>query len=129
MSKISEAAKKNPLAAAASTLVAIAIGAVALWQGVVLADRTHTTEAELLLYDLKAHTFASQQFAGLEQKLGEIEIIGQCRWLKSEIRALKDAIYVRQRDGADPDYLNDLKNDLDDLQDEYNALNCARKLA
>lgn len=127
--KLAERAKANPLAAMASTLVAIAIGAGAIWQGVVLADKTHTTEAELLLYDLKAHTFATAQFAGLEEKLGDIEIIGQCRWLKSEIRALKDAIYVRQRDGADPDYLNDLRNDLDDLEDEYRALVCARKLA
>ena len=127
--KVIERAKQNPLGAAAGTLVAIAVGVVAIWQAIALADKVHTTEAELLIYDLKAHTFASQQFAGLEEKLGEIEIIGQCRWLKSEIRALKDAIYVRDRDGADPDYLNDLRNDLDDLEDEYRALVCARKLA
>lgn len=127
--RVIETAKKNPLAAMATTLVAIAFGAVAMWQAVLLADKTHTTEAELLLYDLKAHTFATAQFASLEQELGRIEIIGQCRWLKSEIRALKDGIYVRKRDGADPDYLHDLENDLDDLEDEYKALNCARKLA
>ena len=127
--KVVERAKQNPLGAMAATLVTIAVGVVAVWQAIALADKVHTTEAELLIYDLKAHTFASQQFAGLEEKLGEIEIIGQCRWLKSEIRALKDAIYVRDRDGADPDYLNDLRNDLDDLEDEYRALVCARKLA
>ena len=127
--KLAERAKQNPLGAAAATVVTIAIGVVATWQMIALADKVHTTEAELLLYDLKAHTFATAQFAGLEDKLGELEIIGQCRWLKSEIRALKDAIYVRDRDGADPDYLNDLRNDLDDLEDEYRALICARKLA
>ena len=122
-------AKQNPLGATTATLVAICVGVIAIWQAVVLADKLHTTEAELLIYDLKAHTFASEQFAGLEKELGRIEIIGQCRWLKSEIRALKDAIYVRKRDGADPDYLHDLENDLDDLEDEYDALVCTLKLA
>ncbi len=127
--KVIETAKANPLAAMASTLVALAIGAGAIWQGVVLADKLHTTEAELLIYDLKAHTFATQQFVGLENALKDIEIIGQCRWLLSEIRALKDSIYVRKRDKADPDYINDLENDLDELEDLFRALTCARKLA
>ena len=127
--KIVERAKQNPLGATAATLITVAIGIVAVWQAIALADKVHTTEAELLLYDLKAHTFATQQFASLETKLGEIEIIGQCRWLLSEIRALKDSIYVRKRDKADPDHINDLENDLDELEDLYSALFCARKLA
>jgi len=127
--KIVERAKQNPLGATAATLVMVAVGIVAVWQAVVLADKVHTTEAELLLYDLKAHTFATLQFAGLETKLGEIEIVGQCRWLLSEIRALKDSIYVRKRDQADADHINDLENDLDELEDLYSALFCARKLA
>ncbi len=122
-------AKQNPLGAMAATIVTIAIGAGATWQLIGLADTLHTTDAELLLYDLKAHTFASQQFAGVESKLIDLETVGKCRWLKSEIRALKDAIYVRKRDNADPDYINDLENDLEDLEDEYRALSCARKLA
>lgn len=129
MTTIREKAKRNPLAAMATTLVAIAIGAVAVWQAIALADRVHTTEAELLIYDLKAHTFATQQFVSLEKALINIDIVGQCRWLLSEVRALKDSIYVRKRDNADPDYINDLENDLDELEDLYRVLVCARKLA
>lgn len=124
-----ERARANPLGATAATLVAIAIGVVAIWQAIALADKVHTTEAELLIYDLKAHTFATLQFAGLEKALIELEVIGQCRWLLSEIRALKDSIYVRKRDQADKDYINDLENDLDELEDLYSALSCTRKLA
>ena len=83
----------------------------------------------MLLYDLKAHTFATKQFDALELSIEVIEITSKCRWLKSQIRALEDSIYVRKRDGADPDYINDLEGDLDDLEDDYAALDCAKKLA
>ena len=122
-------AKQNPLATAAITIVAIAAGFVGIWEGVGLADKLHTTEAELLLYDLKAHTFASGQFDALELQIKNSDIVSKCRWLKSEIRALKDAIYVRKRDGADADYINDLEGDLEDLEADYSVLACARALA
>ncbi len=102
-----------------------AAGAVQLWG---MLDRTHTTEAELLLYDLKAHTFATKQFDELKLEMTENDTVGKCRWLKTEIRALKDSIYVRIRDGADPDYINDLENDLEDLEAAYTVLTCALKL-
>jgi len=122
-------AKENPLMAGLLTLGAIAVAVTSIWQGAVLLDKSHTTEAELLIYDLKAHTFASQQFSDLAIELNKLETIGKCRWLSSEIRALKDGIYVRTRDGADPDYLQSLKVDLEELEDDYDALECARKLA
>ncbi len=121
--------KENPMVTAAITIALLAggvTGAVQMW-GVL--DRTHVTEAELLVYDLKAHTFASQQFAALELSIEEIALTSKCRWLKSEIRALKDAIYVRRRDGADADHINDLEGDLDELEDDYDALRCAALLA
>ena len=127
--KVVERAKANPLVTVILSAGAIAVASTGLWQGFALADKLHTTEAELLIYDLKAHTFATQQFAGVESKLTEIEVVGKCRWLLSEIRALKDSIYVRKRDQADPDYINDLEGDLEELQDQYRALSCARKLS
>ena len=121
--------KNNPLMAGLLTIASIAIAVGAIWKGVGLADQLHTTEAELLLYDLKAHTFATQQFTGLETAIGRIELTSKCRWLNSEIRALKNVIYERSRDGADPAYLRELQNDLDDLNNNYNALGCAALLA
>ncbi len=122
-------AKQHIVITIAITLAILAggaAGAVQLWG---ILDRTHITEAELLLYDLKAHTFATKQFDELKLEMAENDIVGKCRWLKSEIRALKDSIYVRKRDDADPDYINDLENDLGDLEDTYTVLTCALKLA
>ena len=129
MTTITQRAKANPMITLALTIITLAGGFTAAWTGVGLIDKLHVTEAELLIYDLKAHTFATQQFTGLENALIEIEIVGQCRWLLSEIRALKDSIYVRKRDKADLDYINDLENDLEELKDLYKVLNCALKLA
>lgn len=128
-SKTVTKAKQNPLIAGLVTLASIAIAAGAIWKGVGLADQLHTTEAELLIYDLKAHTFATQQFSSLESAIGRIEITSKCRWLSSEIRALKNVIYERTRDGADQDYLNELSNDLGDLEADYAALKCAALMA
>ena len=122
-------AKENPLLTGLITVASVAVASGAIWGGVGLLDEVHTTEAELLLYDLKAHTFASQQFSALEQSIEDIAVTSKCRWLKSEVRALEDAIYVRKRDGADPDYINDLEGDLSDLEDDYSALGCAALLA
>ncbi len=122
-------ARQNPIVATAIVVGALAGAATATWAGVGLIDKLHTTEAELLLYDLKAHTFASQQFTGLENALKENAVVSKCRWLSSEIRALKDAIYVRKRDKADPDFINSLEQDLKELEAGYVALLCAVKLA
>jgi len=82
------------------------------------------------------HGSMEDQFSDLGDKLVELEVIGKCRWLKSEIRALEDAIYVRERGGAldgngNPhgEYIRALKKDLKDLQDEYEAFACILKLA
>lgn len=122
-------AKQNPLIAVAILIGSLASAGTATWAGVGLVDTLHTTEAELLLYDLKAHTFATNQFTALEQKLEEADTVSKCRWLSSEIRALKDAIYVRRRDGADPDYIRNLEGQLEELTSSYAALLCALKLS
>jgi len=128
--------KKNPLVTVLVTLAAAAATFTGAWAGIGLIDDLHVTEAELLIYDLKAHTFASGQFSDLTLEIQKIETVGKCRWLKSEKRALEDAIYVRERDGAldgngNPhgEYIRALKQDLKDLQEEYDVLGCALKLA
>jgi len=127
--RVVERAKQNPFTAALISLASIVIAVSAIWNGVTLADRLHTTEAELLLYDLKAHTFASRQFSTLEGAIGKIELTSKCRWLSSEIRALKNTIYERKRDKANADYINELEKDLEDLEDDYDALLCGALLA
>lgn len=122
-------AKQNPIFAAIILVGSLAAAGTATWAGVGLVDRLHTTEAELLLYDLKAHTFASEQFTGLEEKLVESDSVNKCRWLSTSIRALKDTIYVRKRDGASADYIHNLESQLEELQADYTVLSCAFKLA
>jgi len=122
-------AKGNPMLSMAIIIGVLAggvTGAVQMW-GVL--DSTHVTEAELLLYDATPHGVHVTQFAALVLSIEEIAITSKCRWLKSQIRALKDAIYVRERDGADPNGIHDLETDLDDLEDDYDALLCAALLA
>ena len=107
----------------------IAGGGGTVWGGIILIDNLHTTEQELLLYDLKAHTFATQQFNQLKLEIQNYDQISKCRDLRAQIRALTDSIYVRERDGAGPDYINELQRDLRDLERDYDALGCARLLA
>ena len=125
---IAQAAKENPVVASILSVGALALAGVAIWEGAGLVDRLHTTETELAEYDLTPHAYAEQQHQDLNAKIDLIKIEDECRWLKSEIRALEDSIYRRTRDGADNDYLRALKNDLADLQEKYIALNCARVL-
>lgn len=118
-------AKENPMASMLVTLAATAGLVTGIWEGVGLLDAVHTTEIELAEYDKTPHAVAQD----LSKKIDNVSAEGKCRWLKSEIRALKDSIYTRTRDSADPDYINDLKQDLEELEADYTALGCARLLA
>ncbi len=122
-------AKENPLLTGLITIASVAVASTAVWGGVGLIDELHTTEAELLLYDLKAHTNATIQFNSLESSIEGVAAASKCRWLNSEIRALKNVIYERTRDNADADYINELQQDLDDLENDYAVLLCAALLA
>ncbi len=122
-------AKENPAVSMLIMIATIAAGGTAVWAGIGLADQLHTTEQELLLYDLKSHTNATLQFNSLKIDIAAADTLSKCRDLRSQIRALTDSIYVRTRDSADPDYINELENQLEDLEDDYDALGCARKLA
>ena len=111
------------------SLAAMAAMATGIWEGTALLDRLHVTESELALYDATPHAVAEEAHDDLGRKIDTNATVGKCRWLKSEIRALKDSIYTRTRDGADPDYIHDLEEDLHDLERSYTALGCARLLA
>jgi len=124
MAKIVQKAKENPMMTAILTLSIITGAAIGIWEGVQLVDVLHVTEQELVIYDAKPHTYA----VGLEQKIIENGKISKCLWLKSEIRALADSIYVRKRDSADADYIHDLETDLKELEDDYSVLGCAALL-
>ena len=129
MKSVAAKAKENPMMTSFLTAVAVIGGVVGVWEGVELADELHVTEAELTQYDSGPHGFAAAEIAELGHKIDTLDDIGQCRWLKSEIRALKDSIYARKRDNADADYIHDLEEDLSDLETDYTALGCARLLA
>jgi len=122
-------AKENPMMAGAVTIAILAAGVTGIVQMWGVLDRTHTTEAELLVYDSQPHSVHVAQFEALESAISEIEIKSKCRWLDGQIRALEDSIYVRKRDGADPDSIHDLEVALERLQDQYDILICQLKLA
>lgn len=110
-------------------LVSLAAGGGTLWGGINLVDTLHTTESELLLYDLKAHTFATAQFNTLKLQISASDTLNRCRYLESQIRQLKDSIYIRKRDEADALYIRELEKQLEALQEDYDVLNCGFLLA
>ncbi len=129
MNAITKKARTHPLITIVSTAVIMFAAITGAYEGAEVIDRVHTTEAELATYDETAHPVSSLQFAALQEDLAEAQIVNKCRWLKSEIRALEQNIYVRERDGGNADHIHDLEQDLKDFQDQYDALDCVMKLA
>ena len=126
---ISAKARQNPAITALILIGSLAAAGTATWAGIDLIDRVHTTDEELATYDLAPHSYAVAQHGTLHLELEQAQVVSQCRWLSSEIRALKDSIYVRRRDEADPDYIHNLEQQLDELEATYEALTCANLLA
>jgi len=125
MSKITEKARANPVMTTIIAFVTLGTGVSAAWNMGEWIDSVHTTELELAI----SHPVSALAFAGLNERIDEAQIVNQCRWLKSEIRALKDSIYRITRDSGDADYINALTNDLAEMEDEYDVLRCASLLA
>ena len=129
-----EAVKKkleNPLTSMLTTLVLVGGGLAAVGQIETYTDsydNSHTSVDELAIAT-SIHPVSYEQFEELDKKIDAGDLQGRCRWLKSEMRALADSIYVRRRDGADQDYIHDLEGDLDGLKDEYKAFDCVRLLS
>ncbi len=72
-------ARENKVVSSCVAIAALMVMFTGTWAGIGLMDDLHTTKAELFLYDLKAHTFASQQFDALTQQIGNTEVTGKCR--------------------------------------------------
>lgn len=125
MSKITDKARANPVMTTIIAFVTLASGISAAWNAGEWIDSVHTTEIELL----ESHPVSALAFSGLNERIDAAQVVNKCRWLKSEIRALKDSIYRRRRDGGDPDYINELQMDLEYMEDEYNALGCTLLLS
>ena len=125
MSTLREKAKANPMMTSIIMFVTLASGVSAAWNAGEWIDSVHTTEIELAA----SHPVSALEFSGLNERIDLAQVVNQCRWLKSEIRALKDSIYRITRDVGDPDYINALSNDLEEMEDEYDVLSCARLLS
>ncbi len=117
-------ASENPLTAMITVIVLMASGLTAFGSLTGAYNASHTSETELLA----SHPVQIKAFNDLKDSIVAGDTLSKCRWLKSEIRALSDSIYVRTRDGADPDFIRSMQNDLDDLQEQYDDLNCTRRL-
>jgi len=123
--KIRERAKANPVMTTIIAFVTLASGVSAAWNTGEWIDSVHTTEVELA----KSHPVTKLAFDGLNDRIDEAQIVNQCRWLLSEIRALKDSIYRITKQNGDADYINSLKNDLVEMEQKYRVLACVRLLA
>lgn len=129
MTTFAQKAKENKGMTFIIAFITIATGGSAAWNAGEFIDSMHTTQAELVAYVDTSHPVSALEFSGLTESLAEEKVMSKCRWLKSEIRALKDSLYQRRRDNGDADYINSLQNDLEEMEDEYKVFNCARLLA
>jgi len=125
MTSFVQKAKANPMMTGIIMFVTLASGVSAAWNAGEWIDSVTTTQLELD----ESHPVSRLAFTGLNERIDAAQIVNKCRWLKTEIRALKDSIYRRTRDGGDADYINDLQNDLDDMEDTFDKLGCTLKLA
>ncbi len=129
MTTFAQKVKENKGMTTIVAFITLATGGSAAWNAGEFIDSMHTTQAELILYVETSHPVSALEFTGLTESLEKEKVVSKCRWLKSEIRALKDSLYQRRRDNGDADYINDLQNDLEEMQDEYDVFGCARLLA
>lgn len=117
--------EENPVFASVGVIVLAASVLTAFGTITGFYNSSHTTEAELKA----SHPVSKMMYEDIEDKMDENAVLSKCRWLKSEIRALSDSIYVRKRDGADPDFIHTLEADLEDLEEQYVSFNCTRRLS
>lgn len=117
-------AKQNPAVALAISLVAIAGMATAGWQGVVLVDTLHLTEAEAAVI----HDEYDEKFTALGETITAQALVSECRWLQDKLDRLRYEIYVLERDKANGDFIQEKKSQLIPVQEKFNLLACAAKV-
>jgi hypothetical protein len=115
----------NPVIASISTMIVVASGLTAFGTITGAYNDSHTTAEELI----NSHPVSEAEFIRLQLSIDDNDAISKCRWLKSEIRALEDSIYVRRRDSQNGDFIHNLELDLADLKEQYQDLNCIRRLS
>ena len=59
------------------------------------------------------------------EAISRVALVGECRWLDSNITRLDDLIYELTRDGADPDRVRDKEVELQKFKDKFTARNCS----
>ncbi len=134
--------KENPVVSSIITLGAIAAASLSIVKMMPVVDSWHVTESEMnsafithVHNDLNAHTNevmhegAQQIINDLNMKIDKNALYDKCTGLRAEIRYVKDAIYEAERDDSNGRRLNDLKKDLDELQEIYQTLSCSAVLS
>ncbi len=114
--------------AALTTLGALSVTLVGIWQGVELADRVIMSEAEASAlfaeYDLKVADL-EDEIKGNAKLIAENKRQQECRWLDDKLDALDDKIYELERNGADVERLRDKRTQYDKYKRRFDAMQCA----
>ncbi len=125
---IKQRAQENPIMAAFTTLGALSVTLVGIWQGVALGDRLIMTEAEAqaLFADYDLEIVALKDEIGVNAKLiAENKKQQECRWLDDKLDDLDHKIYELERDGADPERLRDKRVQYEKYERRFDAMQCA----
>lgn len=117
-----EKLKQNMVTTILSVVAIVAAGLTGLETTFGFVDRAVVTEAELESYTSEhikeAHPEALRAVAA-----GEVK--SECRWLRSEIRAVKDRIRELQSEQADPAWIAEKITELKELEAHFEERKCS----
>lgn len=101
---------------------AVAVSVIGIWSGVQLADDLHFTHSEAEAI----HATYDAQITGIVDTIEAQAEINECRYLSEKIDSLEYEIYVLERDGASPDFIESKSQALEKVHRRFDALGCAR---
>jgi len=113
MNKFTEKMKASPLGTTVAVLALIASGIAAGETTFGFIDKSVVTEAEL-----------HAELTPIKTAMSDTDKKSECRWLRSEIRAIKERIQDLESRGADPEWIEEKKDELKELEDAYDERTC-----
>ena len=86
----------------------------------------------LILTEVEAasiHINMTSRMDNIKQEFEKESKLSKCRWLSDKLDRLRSEIYTLERDNADRDFVQSKKNQLRNIERDFDALSCARILA
>lgn len=121
---VKQKVQDNPMMATVTSIGALAVAVVAIYNGMGLIDRIILTESEAAEIHMAFHA----QHDTFAKKIDEQSLLNECRWLSDKIDTLEYEIYVLERDDAPDDFLRSKRTVLNKSKAKYDFLQCVTML-